>query len=413
MMRHRLWGRRAAWLVGTAILAGLLALYLAAVAWAPHHLVDQKLLQDPRTTPGDRLSAEQGARLLVTSIAGALVVLGGLVFTGVNYRLSRRGQITERFTKALERLSSAELYGRIGGIYALERIMHDSPGHLNDVIEVLAAFTRHHAPAVPGEPPETRRRGWPRRYSHADPGACELPPLPALDIQVALTALGRRPRRRTSPLVPADLSNLYLRGARLDEMNLHGIIFDGADLRDSHLDNADLRGAQLNHADLRRANLFGADARDASLTGADLRRAGLVGTDLRGARLGSADLRGARLSTRLPRFLTTYAHANQGDLAARLIWGRRWGYTTTAAKLRGALLGNADLRGARLAGVDLRRVNLKRANLEGAQFEFDKADVHREALEVLKLVRQVLGVDHDRPAIASARPAKQHLFRRF
>jgi hypothetical protein len=89
---------------------------------------------------------KQGARLLVTSIAGALVVLGGLIFTGVNYRLSRRGQITDRFSKALERLSSAQLYGRVGGIHALERVMHDSPGHLDDVIEVLAAFIREHAP---------------------------------------------------------------------------------------------------------------------------------------------------------------------------------------------------------------------------------------------------------------------------
>lgn len=106
-------------------------------------------------------------------------------------------------------------------------------------------------------------------------------------------------------------------------------------------------------------------------------------------------------------------HAHRRPPAALPIWGRRWGYTTTAAKLSGALLDNADLRGARLAGVDLRRVNLKHANLEGAQFELDKPDMHREALETLKLVRQALGIDHDRPAAASARPAKQHLFRRF
>lgn len=412
-MRKLLWGRGASWLTGTVLLAGLLGLYLAAVAWAPHHLVDQRLLRDPRTTPGDRLSAEQGARLLVSSIAGALVVLGGLVFTGVNYRLSRRGQITDRFTKALERLSSPELYGRIGGIYALERVMHDSPGHLNDVVEVLAAFTRHHAPAVPGESAGTRRRGWRRRQRQANPGAGELPATPALDVQAALAALGHRPRRAASSSVAADLSDLHLRGARLDEMDLHGIIFDGADLRDCQLDNADLRGAQLNFADLRRANFYAADARGASLTGADLRGAGLVGTDLRGARLGSADLRGARLSTKTPRFLTAYARADQGDLAARLIWGRSWGYTTTAAKLRGALLSNVDLHGALLAGVDLRRMNLKRVNLEGTQVEFNESDVRREAFETLELARRVLGIDHDQPATASARHSKQHLFRRF
>jgi hypothetical protein len=281
MMRRRLWSRRASWLVATALLAGLLAIYLAAIAWAPHHLVDQELLQDPRTTPGDRLNAEQGARLLVTSIAGALVVLGGLIFTGVNYRLSHRGQITDRFSKALERLSSAQLYGRTSGIHVLERVMHDSPGHLDDVIEVLAAFIREHAPAAHAEPPEVRRHGWRRRQQRPDADTCELPARPALNVQAALTALGRRPRHSNSPLASADLSNLHLRGARLDDMNLRGIMFDGADLRDAQLENADLRGAQLNWAGLRRAMLNGADARGARLTGADLREAGLFGTDLR------------------------------------------------------------------------------------------------------------------------------------
>jgi uncharacterized protein YjbI with pentapeptide repeats len=396
MMRRRLWSRRASWLVATALLAGLLAIYLAAVAWAPHHLVDQELLQDPRTTPGDRLDAEQGARLLVTSIAGALVVLGGLIFTGVNYRLSRRGQITDRFSKALERLTSAQPYGRIGGIHALERVMHDSPGHLNDVIAVLAAFIREHAPAAQDEPPEVRRRGW-RRRQRQHPGADtrELPARPALDVQAALTALGRRPRHGNSPLASADLSNLHLRGARLDDLNLRGIIFDGADLRDAQFENADLRGAQLNWASLRRAALNDADARGARFTGADLREAGLVGTDLRTAVLGAADMRGARLGHRLPRFLWTFAGANPDRPAARLIWGHRWGYVTTAAKLRGALLGNADLRGAMLAGVDLRHVELKNANTAGAQLEFNHADVNRNALEIPKLTAQVLGVHHD------------------
>jgi uncharacterized protein YjbI with pentapeptide repeats len=395
MMRRRVWSRRASWLAATALLTGLLALYLAAVAWAPHHLVDQKLLQDPRTTPGDRLDAEQGARLLVTSIAGALVVVGGLIFTGVNYRLSRRGQITDRFSKALERLSSAQLYGRIGGIHALERVMHDSPGHLSDVIDVLAAFIREHAPAAHDEPPEIRRRGWRRPRRHPSSGACELPATPALDVQAALTALGRRPRRGNSPLTSADLSNLHLRGARLDDMNLRGIIFDGADLRDAQLENADLRGAQFDWADLSRAALNDADARGARFTGANLREAGLVGADLRSAVLGSADMRGTRLGLRLPRFLWTFIDADPGRPTARLIWGHRWGYVTTAAKLSGAHLGNADLRGAMLAGVDLRRVALKNAYTEGAQFEFEEAEVRRNALEIPKLVAKSLGLHHD------------------
>ena len=59
------------------------------------------------------------ARVLVISVGGAIVVGAGLLYTARNYRLSRRGQVTDRFTIALERLGSSELYVRIGGVHAL------------------------------------------------------------------------------------------------------------------------------------------------------------------------------------------------------------------------------------------------------------------------------------------------------
>lgn len=64
------------------------------------------------------------------------------------HRLSRRGQVTDRFTVALERLGSSELYVRIGGVHALEHVMRDSAGHHNDVIEVLTEFIRDRAPCT-------------------------------------------------------------------------------------------------------------------------------------------------------------------------------------------------------------------------------------------------------------------------
>jgi len=55
--------------------------------------------------------------------------IAGLLYTARNYRLSRRGQVTDRFTTALERLGSSELYVRIGGVHALEHVMRDSADH--------------------------------------------------------------------------------------------------------------------------------------------------------------------------------------------------------------------------------------------------------------------------------------------
>lgn len=124
--------------------------------------------------------AAYNARVLVISVGGAIVVGTGLLYTARNYRLSRRGQVTDRFTIALERLGSSELYVRIGGVHALEHVMHDSAEHYNDVIEVLLAFIRDRAP----------RRG--RRVWHPVAGSVldpDLPSRPAPDVQAALTAI--------------------------------------------------------------------------------------------------------------------------------------------------------------------------------------------------------------------------------
>jgi hypothetical protein len=50
--------------------------------------------------------------------------------------------VTARCTKAIEQLGSDRLDVRVGGIYALERIAHDSPRDHLAVLEVLAAFIR-------------------------------------------------------------------------------------------------------------------------------------------------------------------------------------------------------------------------------------------------------------------------------
>jgi len=109
--------------------------------------------------------ARYNARVLVISVGGAIVVGTGLLYTARNYRLSRRGQVTDRFTIALERLGSSELYVRIGGIHALEHVMRDSPGHHNDVIEVLTQFIRGRAPhladpVLPAAADQSDREVW-------------------------------------------------------------------------------------------------------------------------------------------------------------------------------------------------------------------------------------------------------------
>lgn len=97
----------------------------------------------------DALDAVRGRALAMGTGLAALVAV---YYTARNADTSRRafqlgqeGQVTERYTKAIEQLGSEKLDIRLGGIYALERIAADSTRDHPTVIEVLTAFIREHS----------------------------------------------------------------------------------------------------------------------------------------------------------------------------------------------------------------------------------------------------------------------------
>ena len=220
--------------------------------------------------------------------------------------LTEQGQVTDRYTKAIEQLGSDKLDVRIGAIYALERVARDSPRDHPTLMEVLAAFIREHS-----------REQWPPVKPEAEPPRRTTRP----DVQAAVTVIGRRNLehdRLAINLADADLPYVDLGGANLDGANL-----SGANLIRAKLIIANLRGANLNIANLRGARLCGADLSGADLTGADLSSAILTGADLVIAILTSADLHNA-------------------DLRNAIL---------TDADLTGAGLSSAGLSGAHLAGT--------------------------------------------------------------
>ncbi|GGU15647.1 pentapeptide repeat-containing protein [Streptomyces coeruleorubidus] len=280
---------------------------------------------------------------MILSLPG-LAALSALLFTwmqvsqaGRELRIIEQGQITNRYNAAINNLGSSSVDVRLGGIYALERLMRDSARDHPTIVSVLAAFLRQHAPA------------------QATKAAVADVPRPDADIEAVMNVLAERRADRDQGLV-LDLSKTDLSQwtpARLHDetgIQLEQAILTGSNVIGTGLTNANLRDAWLDEADLRKASLSGADLRDAHLSGSKLSEAGLDQANLQDAWLDKADLREASLEF---------------------------------ADLRGAILEGADLReasmyGAHAAGAffcsetgcaDTTATDLIGADLSGADFE--------------------------------------------
>jgi uncharacterized protein YjbI with pentapeptide repeats len=268
-------------------------------------------------------------------------------------QVAQEGQITERFTRAIEQLGSDKMEIRLGGIYALERIANDSDKDYWTIMETLTAFVRERAPwrniteektgEASGEEPAA-----PDASASTAPAAR---PKPATDIQAVLTVLGRRKfhyeQGETEPLDfrNTDLRGADLKGAHLEKANLSEAHLMGALLRKAHLEGADLRGAHLKRADLSEAHLEGANLSRSHLERAELYRAQMEGAFLLDAYLEGAVLAHARLEgailygAHLERAVLEEAHLQRANLRK--------------AHLEGADLDGAHLKGTYLEGVDL------------------------------------------------------------
>ena len=237
-----------------------------------------------RLTPVEQETAIDAFRGRIIQVGVGILAGGAFVFTALNYRLSREGHVTDRFTKAIEQLGSDRLDVRLGAIYALERIMADSARDHPTIVEVLAAFVREHAP-------RERTDSEAKVRVSLDP---TLPRRPLTDVQAAATVLGRRPSGRMER-GPIDLHATDLAGADLIAANLRHALLGATDLAGTNLLGANLAGADLRNVNLTDAELSQADLTEADLSEAILRKAALANTNLSGACLLRADLSSALL----------------------------------------------------------------------------------------------------------------------
>ncbi|HCT80627.1 MAG TPA: hypothetical protein DGG94_17270 [Micromonosporaceae bacterium] len=254
-------------------------------------------------------------------IAALIAAVGALWFNALTLRanseqtrLAEQGQVTERFSRAVDQLGSEKLDIRMGGVYALERIMRDSTVDQGAIVEILCAFVRERAPVKPASPAPEFVRQERRR--------------PATDVQAVLTVLARRDSKHDGRAV-VDLRQTDLVGANMVGAPMHAAELGGSDLTYANFADADLSFAKLSGAKLIETHLPKANLTDGFLLKADLSGAQLAEANLTRANFSEASLRGAFLS--------------RANLTRAFLWKA----DMTNAYLEGADLTNADLTGAK------------------------------------------------------------------
>src|SRR5215216_5233848 len=241
----------------TARVLGALALFAAVVGMLVWYIAPSGAAE------------KQALVVTLAQILAGTALLSGLYFTWRTLQVNREGQITERFTRAIEQLgathadNSKNLELRLGGIYALERIARESEEDHWSIMEVLTAYVRQHAPRRPEEAQQveedaTVEKKYVKKYvevsalrflrGKSEPS--EVPDL-AADIQAIMTVIGRRTRSlgHGEP-EPLDLHETNLPGTNLEGADLTAANLSAANLTEAMFREADLSGADLKETDL-------------------------------------------------------------------------------------------------------------------------------------------------------------------
>ena len=161
------------------------------------------------------------------------------------------GQITERFTRAIDQLGAVRPDNtpapeiRAGGVRSLERIAGESPEDFWPILDILSAYLRSESPAPPAEVEgDALERFEERAYAIRN----------RMDVAFTIDAIQRLwPRDRERVPTPLNLASVFAPRIALPAKN-----FRGANLGSAHLERADFEDADLRDADLVGARLEGA-----------------------------------------------------------------------------------------------------------------------------------------------------------
>ena len=316
----------------------------------------------------------------LAAVAALWISLGSLHTTQDSsqkqYDLGRRGQIADRFNKAVTQLDDNSLDIRLGGVYALEAIAQQSPDDAATVRNVLAAFVRTKSPksdarcAAPFDSPQ---------YT-----------VPAEDVGAALTILAdpvaTQQGSNNSPAHRPSLAEFEANAKwKHDPANLTGLnstCLVEAKLHRGRMNyfqfvDSDIDGADFSNADLRNTN-FGSVVRKNGCRAQPRIMSNLPEgawapyywdyVDFTDANLGQSDLQSAQLTGAIFGLGTPPSGASfPADLSKAVL-----GFTSFADSLmldtkfdNTIIQGPVDFRGADLSNVDLSQIKIQEDYFSG------------------------------------------------
>ncbi|MEU9199599.1 pentapeptide repeat-containing protein [Streptomyces sp. NPDC048332] len=265
-------------------------------------------------------------------------------------KITERDQVTSAYNDTVSNLDEESNDVRLSAIYAIQRIMRESPDTRPALVEVLSSYVRKHA-KMPEKSQATRMRK-------------DQKTRPPDDVQAALTVLGERETEISEDPV-IDLRDTFLVGADLTGLNFYNADLRGVDLTRAVLQDGSFANAWFDGGKMSQATLTNGDFDDAEFIGTDLRNswsdgasfddAILVGANLEGAIFyypedsGPADLSGVDFSgANLKNANLTNAYLAEADFSEDRDQG------LPVAKINGANFTKANLTNAILDGVDRR-----------------------------------------------------------
>jgi hypothetical protein len=174
---------------------------------------------------------------LVTTVAqilGGITVGIGIIFAWGNLITARDGQITERFTRAVDQLGNEKIEIILGGIYALERISNESRKDYWPIMEILTAYVRENSIID----------------SHSEYNSLRNVPI-SMDIQANESTKNEVPKIRTMSLdIQAILTVITRRKYSYKHGETKKLSFQGTNLQQTNLSEANLSWADLSGTNL-------------------------------------------------------------------------------------------------------------------------------------------------------------------